>query len=444
MHAPADTFASSFLSRAPDAPAGVGSRADVELRVVRSTGELDALEPAWEALQEACGARVFQSFAWQRAWWRHLGERQPSRELLVLVATADDRVVAIAPLFVETLRPLGLLRLRRIAFLGTGLTDYLDVLVAQGFEGRSLERFAGYLAENGSRRDVVSLCDIPDASPTGALLVEALRRRGFTGAAFVSERCPRTHLKGTWQETLDSFEGGHRRHLAKRVRQLSSAFKVELEIARNDETLARDVDEFMSMHQRRWSGIGKRGVYADAQVVEFQREIARAFFRRGWLFLAFLRVDGRRVAALCGFKHRGELAYYLGGVGDVGEVSRYSPGLVLHALCMQELIAEGVGIYDFLRGTERYKYACGAVDVPNWTILMFRGELSKPAHAIALLQESLARRIGDERRAFAHQRRLHGLLSRQMAKYVGRRLFTTLRDGLKKLRSPEKSLSADE
>lgn len=420
-------------------------RPEIEVRVVRTTRDFDALEPAWDELHGACGAGVFQSFAWQRAWWKHLGEDEASRrELLVLVAIAAERVVAIAPLFVATLRPAPLLRLRRISFLGTGLTDRLDVLAAEGFESRCLERFAAYLAENGTRRDVVSLCDIPDASRTRVPLLEALRGHGYTGDAFVSERCPRTSLRDTWQQTLDSFAGERRRQLAKRVRQLTTAHAVELEVAQSDETLARDIDEFVSMHQGRWNAIGRRGVYAEQRVVAFQQEIARAFFQRGWLFLAFLRVDGNRLVGLCGFKHRGELAYYLGGARDLGETSRYSPGLVLHALCMQRAITEGIRAYDFLRGPERYKYQCGAIDVPSWTILMFRGRLSKVAHAAALLRESLARRFDRERRAFAYRRDVHGLLSREMATHVAATIFNTLRDGLKKLRSPEKSLSASE
>jgi hypothetical protein len=111
---------------------------------------------------------------------------------------------------------------------------------------------------------------------------------------------------------------------------------------------------------------------------------------------------------------------------------------------MQALIPEGVRVYDFLRGAHRYKYALGAVDVPSWTILAFRGYGAKVAHAIALLQAALARRIDDERRAFAHERRLHGLLSRELAGHVARRLLTTARDGLKKLRSPAKSLAPEE
>ncbi|MBE0605380.1 MAG: GNAT family N-acetyltransferase, partial [Deltaproteobacteria bacterium] len=38
------------------------------------------------------------------------------------------------------------------------------------------------------------------------------------------------------------------------------------------------------------------------------------------------------------------------------------PGLVLIARCIEDALGEGAPEYDFLRGTERYKYDLGGVD----------------------------------------------------------------------------------
>jgi CelD/BcsL family acetyltransferase involved in cellulose biosynthesis len=383
------------------------------------------------------------SYEWQRTWWKHVGRRAPGVQLHVVVLTAGGQVVCIAPLFIHAGRAFGLVKLRRLAFVGTGLSDHLEVLVTPGLEDRCFERIASHLAERSATFDVISLADVPDPSATHAGLYEALRRKGFAGQRFVGEYCPRTQLADTWKGTLEGFDGSHRRQLAKRTRQLKERFRVELEITRREEDVARDVDAFIAMHQQRWTSVGKKGIYDAPHVAAFQREVAELFFRRGWLFLAFLRLDGARVVALCGFQHRNELAYYLNGVADAGDASRFSPGLVMHCLCMEELIARGVRVYDFLRGTERYKYECGAVDVPNWSLLMFRdgARLAKVRNALALLSEALLRRLEDERLAFLHQRRNHGLFSREVARHLMRRAAATLRDGTKKLRAPERALT---
>lgn len=428
----------------PASQPGVDRPEHLELRVVTTAAGFDELQGAWTALHELAGARVFQSYEWQRAWWRHLGERDVHRALHLVVLTLDGELAGVAPFQVERVPVLGPLRLRRLSFLGTGLTDYLDLLVRPGLEARCCEAVAAHLASGLPPIDVISLGDVPDASPTREALYGALRRRGLEGQAFVSEQCPRTALRGTWQETLGAFEGDRRRQLAKRCRQLKERFEVELEVCRREEDLARDVEEFMAMHQHRWTSVGRRGVYADPAVAGFQREVARSFFDRGWLYLSFLRVDGARISALCGFRHGGELAYYLNGTAAADEARRFSPGLVQHCLCMEDLIGQGVRVYDFLRGTERYKYECGAVDVPNWTLQLFhRGaRRSRSLSTAALLREALGRRLEQERLAFDHERRVHGLLSLGMAAHLWRRAVATLRDGLTKLRAPERSLTA--
>jgi CelD/BcsL family acetyltransferase involved in cellulose biosynthesis len=438
------------VSETPQAGASPprGPRAEppaLELRLVSTEEALDALEPAWSTLHQESGARVFQSFEWLRTHWKHLGEHDPRRKLHVIVLAEGDRVVCIAPLQVEVVPTLGPIKLRRLEFLGTGLTDYLDVLTARGFEERCFEQIASHLAARPAAFDVIALCDIPDASLTHAGLLQALRRHGFEGTAFVSEQCPQTVLKATWKETLDAFEGRgkHLRERKKAFAQLQQRFKVELEVCRNEEDLARDVQEFMEMHQRRWTSVGQKGVYAEPATVTFQLEVARRFFSRGWLHLSFLRVDGARHSVLCSFKHGGLLTVYLTGFGEAGAATKYSPGLAHHWLCMEDLIPQGVEVYDFLRGTEPYKYKCGAVDVPNWTLQLFRGgdRLARAKQAIALLRASLARRLDKERLAFEHQRQIHRLLSAGMARYLWGRVHLTVRDGWTKLRSPEKSLT---
>jgi CelD/BcsL family acetyltransferase involved in cellulose biosynthesis len=426
-------------------PVRVDETQALDVRLVSTAAGLDALQPAWSSLHLESGASVFQSYEWQRAWWRHLGEPDSHRELHVIVLEASGRVVGIAPLQVELVPALGPLTLRRLGFLGGVLTDYLDVIIARGFEDRCFDRIAGHLAARSVSFDVISLGDIPDASPTRLGLLQALRRHGFEGDAFVSEQCPRTRLLATWKETLASFDGNHRRQLSKRCRQLQERFTVELEICHREEDLSADVEAFIRMHQHRWTSIGRKGVYADPAVAAFQAEVSRLFFGRGWLYLSFLRVDGARISALCGFKYRDELAYYLNGTGEAGEAWKFSPGLVQHCLCMEDLIPQGVRVYDFLRGTERYKYECGATDVPNWTLQLFRRgtRLARARNAVALLRESLARRLEQERLALGHQRRTHGLLSAEMARHLWGRIRVTIRDGLTKLRAPEKSLTAE-
>src|SRR3989304_5518084 len=52
-------------------------------------------------------------------------------------------------------------------------------------------------------------------------------------------------------------------------------------------------------------------------------------------------------------------------------MARFSPGKALHLEAMKYLRANGIRVYDFLRGDEPYKYAFGAEDRSDgtWIVL---------------------------------------------------------------------------
>src|SRR5215469_3102157 len=118
----------------------------LDLRVVSSTEEFDALEPTWSRLHAESGASPFGSFEWHRTWWKHLGEPVPERRLHVVVLSADGDPVALAPFMIELVRVAPLVKLRRLVFLGTGLSDQLEPLVRPGFETAACELVAAHLA----------------------------------------------------------------------------------------------------------------------------------------------------------------------------------------------------------------------------------------------------------------------------------------------------------
>ena len=126
--------------------------------------------------------------------------------------------------------------------------------------------------------------------------------------------------------------------------------------------------EFIAMHQERMEESGRVGVFSHDRVEGFHREACGEFQKRGWLFLSFLKFSEDRVAAACSYLHKGRVYFHMSGVGEVGDAWKYSPGVVLHSLCMQEAIRRGAHTYDFLRGTEDYKYRLGAKDFPSWRI----------------------------------------------------------------------------
>ncbi len=412
------------------------------VEIVSTTQGFDALEAGWNALLERSEARIFQTYEWQRAWWRHYGESRNAMQLHLLLVREEGELIGIAPLCIETVVAVWPLTYRLMTFVGRGPSDYLDLIALRGREADVASAVATHLAETRRCFDVLLLEEIRDTSPSGALLYDALRGHGFVGERFIGEQCPRLHLGKTFEETTQVFSRNKRTRMLKNVKSVMTDFAAEYEVVADAAEVDAAMEEFIQIHQARWNTVGHQGVFADPLANGFHRDVVRALFHRGWLLLAFLRVRGERKAGDYGMMFRGEFMTYLGGVRGEEDFLRLSPGRALLIEIMKRTIPAGVSVFDFMRGTERYKYEMGGTDVPNWTIMMFSspGKSAPFLHRSALLRVALQRRMIHEGVHLAHHARKHGVLSRGFAGYVAGRIGTIIGDGMQKLRAPEKTI----
>src|SRR5438105_12834112 len=92
----------------------------MKVDVITSTAALEAIAPRWDALWRAQPESTpFQSPHWLIPWWKCFG----SDDLYVVTLEDDPQLTAIAPLYIvrDGDDSLGM-------FLGTGISDYLDIL----------------------------------------------------------------------------------------------------------------------------------------------------------------------------------------------------------------------------------------------------------------------------------------------------------------------------
>jgi CelD/BcsL family acetyltransferase involved in cellulose biosynthesis len=112
--------------------------------VIDQDDDFLSLEEEWEDLyRSAPAATPFQSWAWLYSWWEHYGE---GYQLRLVTIRHEGLLVGILPLMLQRKGGFG-----RLLFIGTGLTDQLDVLVRKGWEdwvskavGQALKEVEGW------------------------------------------------------------------------------------------------------------------------------------------------------------------------------------------------------------------------------------------------------------------------------------------------------------
>ena len=314
----------------------------------RRAAEMDALEPEWQRLASVCpAATVFQTFEWNRAWWRQFGDRQGRRLRLVTFRDPDGTLVGLAPLMTSFWYATPL---RRVSFLGTGTSDYLDVLAAPGREPEVAERLYHYLESAGGWQ-IADFQQLRVGSAFRQYLPDAAHELTVLDAP--GEACPFLPLPPTWAELLQGLGKKTRANVGYYDRALSKVYEVEIGPVTDEAALDGELSRLFELHARRWNQRWLPGVFAGRRVQAFHRDAARRLLRQGWLRLFALKLDGETQASLYCFRYGGRLCYYQGGFEPT--LARLSLGTVLTARAMQAAVAEDCTVFDFLRGDEPYK-----------------------------------------------------------------------------------------
>jgi CelD/BcsL family acetyltransferase involved in cellulose biosynthesis len=356
----------------------------------------DALKEEWQALVERSErATIYQTWEWNEAWWRAFGR---GKRLRIMEVRDRGKLIGLAPLYVSN--HLGT-PLRRVAFIGTGASDYMDVIVDEERAPEIIPVIVRHLI--GSR--AYDLADLQQLRPH-AYLREQVECRPQSLPhprrlqSTVMEPCPYVALPATWDEYTRRLGKKMRSNLSYYDRLLPKTFEnVEVRLAEGQE-LDAAMGALFDLHQKRWNARLLPGVLGGSRVQQFHRQVAERFHERGWLRLHLTQIDSRSVAVLYCYRFRERYYYYLGGFAP--DLARYSLGTVLTAHAMRQAISEGCEEFDFLRGAEPYKYRWMPEERFNHRLLLSRPRSFRSGAMLRL--NRIERYVEHHAKAFAEKR----------------------------------------
>ena len=312
---------------------------------------LDKLEPEWDRLlAQSDVSSPFLTPGWQRAWLATYGRGgQP----VILTARIGGRLAGVWPLFAARRGPF-----RVLAPIGTGRSDWLDVLTTSPDRQAVLGAFLDYLSSTDHTWDLLEIRDIRADSPTITALESLCAIRALKTRHEPRTAAPYLTLTGNWDGYLASKSGNFRSNLRRRQRR-ADAHEPPLIIARNDADLLRDdyasiIDELGHIELKSWkAGHGNLKI-STVEGRDFYSRFLKHFGSRGELDLWRARLGDKLVAFLINITYHGK-CYYYNSSFDL-EHADLSPGLLLHAAAVADAFDRGLREYDFLSGEEPFKF----------------------------------------------------------------------------------------
>src|SRR5829696_3742013 len=318
-----------------------------------------ALEEEWEDLYRHCpSATPFQSWAWLYSWWEYYGKSYRLR--LITVRDEEGSLVGVLPLMLERGGVLG-----RLLFVGSGVTDYLDVLVREGWEGHVARAGAWALKQIGSWR----VADLQELRPEAAAWDILERWSGYKTSVWQSN-CPIIDVK-PWEELLSSLSKNRRSTVRRTLRDAQSD-GLSRELVGLDES-EQSGRKLVALHRIAWQG---RGIGPEHLTRRFEDHIATTARRMtasghgGISELEFGEESQMYTFMVFG---RDFLGSYMSGVPtEIIERYQWSSLYIWDGLNIAE--SKDIGHLDLLRG-EEYKLLWTSEVVATSRLILGRGPL---------------------------------------------------------------------
>lgn len=326
------------------------SNGPINVRRISTARDFRELQPDWESLHaRSPQAGIFQTWAWLDSWLAHF----PASPL-ILLAYRETELIGALPLMIEKLQGV-----RKLRLLGCGLTqpDHLDLLASTADAPAVASAFAQNLHAEGGPWQVIHFEGLAESSLLPAQISACF------GAAHERPAtvCPYMQLDDVkdWDDFQKQRLSSHMR--SKGLRYLQNLLErnhpgeVIYEQIGDEAGIAEAMEALISQHRDRWAEKQTYTPFEEDHFLDFHRQFAQTAHAHGWLGLYRLRVAGHTIASVYGFHFRNRFYDYQHALDD--RWSKYSPGRQLISYIVRDCLHKGRAEYDFLCGTEKYKYS---------------------------------------------------------------------------------------
>jgi CelD/BcsL family acetyltransferase involved in cellulose biosynthesis len=297
--------------------------------------QVEPLAGRWDELADRTGAAPWLRPGWVTAWWQAFGRGR----LELLVALRDGRLAGVVPLE------------RRPGRLTATTNPHTPGFCLLAEDPQVRRALADALMRQRVRR--VTLRHLP---PEGGGLAEsraAARAAGRLQAARTMLRSPYIPLEGDWPAFQQALGSRRLRGLRRQRRRLENLGKLTLDVQDGRDRLDHLLAEGLEVEVSGWKGERGTAIASRADTRAFYRAVGGWAAERGWLRLAFLRLDDLAIAFDYCMEDGG--VHYLLKTGYHQSWREYGPGVLLRYEMLARAYAAGLDRYDLLGTDDPWK-----------------------------------------------------------------------------------------
>lgn len=291
------------------------------------------------------GSTPFQLPHWLLTWWAHFG----SGELRTWVFRNGDGLAGVVPCFLHEWK-----ERRQLTLLGTGVSDYLEpVIVAP--DAAEIKQL---LSRDLERLNDWNICVWQDLdAPSAVAQIDGGAK--LSVAVQPDTACSEIPIEETFEEYWSARPHGLKRNVRRYLTKAQQVDAPQFSVTCHAD--AEALNSLITLHTERWSRQGQAGMLAANKSAAFLRQVVRHFAAEDLVRFFTMRFQGKIVAVILGFAYRNVLYAYLSGFDP-----EYAPlgfGRILLFEALRHSFENGYTSWNFLRGTEPYKFEWGAREI---------------------------------------------------------------------------------
>lgn len=284
--------------------------------------------------------------SWLTTWWQvYRREKQG----FVRAFYSDGQIIGIAPLTSNG---------TMATFLGnTDVCDYQDFIIAEGAQ----ERFFSALIDEITDNEITTL-NLAHVRPDSSVVTSFIpycTTKGYSVDLKTEDVSAEMPLPPQFETYLENLEGKQRHEVRRKMRKFVQAGDVKYVIAQDEKNVPAALDDFLKMFV---NSRDDKAQFLNDDNERFFREIAAALTKAGLFRIGSLYLDNQPVAAVIFFDYSGRRYLYNSGYDPA--YTSLSAGLVSKLMTIEDAIQQKLSVFDFLKGSETYKYQLGGIEVP--------------------------------------------------------------------------------
>jgi CelD/BcsL family acetyltransferase involved in cellulose biosynthesis len=295
----------------------------------------ETIEDAWDGLADQTSASPFLRPGWINAWRDSFGRGDP----LHLVARREDELVGVLPLE------------RRKGSIESPSNWHTPEFGLVATDDEVAQEMSEKLFSLGARRRSLGFVD--RSHSLASRWDSDARSARFRPLVRVLQKSPFVDTSVPWEAYEQTLGKKLRTEIRRRRRRLEERGDLRVEVHTKRENLDALLDEGFRVEEAAWKGSEGTAINSSKATRDFYSAVARWGAARGWLRLAFLRLDDANLTFDLSLETAN--AHYLLKTGYDPSYRKFAPGMLMRYEMLKSAFDEGLSSYEFLGSNNPWK-----------------------------------------------------------------------------------------